>query len=284
MLGIFEYYWAEFAWELQRVKTIAAVRKALHPIREMSGLELFVFEPTEKASLAQLRELRRALEKLRTRLQTAIVDERRERERFDNAQNALRERGSDQQLQRLCESRQKSFLAAEELRKDLEQRVEKSREDLKRQGAYICQSELLDFVVSKRYAITPLNLANALAGLPFISWRHSAGRCKKLKASHPYELIYEMFQHVARALASPPRTADKAIEQLELYLRKRRPKNDHALQRLKDEFHYLKEATQAVYAEKPRRSAIPYRVFAGYQRRSSSRSSYDQLIEEEERL
>src|SRR5258708_39237303 len=39
--------------------------------------------------------------------------------------------------------------------------------------AHFAQTELLQFVLSERYIFTPLNFANAAAGLPHMSWRSS---------------------------------------------------------------------------------------------------------------
>jgi hypothetical protein len=45
------------------------------------------------------------------------------------------------------------------------------------QEAYVNRSELLEFLQSRRYAINPQNVANALAGLPAMKWRQSYTRC-----------------------------------------------------------------------------------------------------------
>ncbi len=48
---------------------------------------------------------------------------------------------------------------------------------LRDQEAYVSRAELLDFLQSRRYAVNPRNLANALAGLPTMKWRQSFARC-----------------------------------------------------------------------------------------------------------
>lgn len=49
--------------------------------------------------------------------------------------------------------------------------------------ADFARSELVRFCESPRYATTPRNVANALAGLPFIGWRQSTNTCIKSRAA-----------------------------------------------------------------------------------------------------
>ena len=54
---------------------------------------------------------------------------------------------------------------------------------LEAQEANFAQQELAKIILEKRCARHPLKLANAMAGLPFLSARVSYGRCSKLKCS-----------------------------------------------------------------------------------------------------
>jgi hypothetical protein len=155
---------------------------------------------------------------------------------------------------------------------------------VRRQEAHIAQSELLDFIGSKRYTLSPLSFANAMAGLPFISWRQSAARCRRIKAAQHFPLQYEMFQEVARALVSPPKTVENAIEQAEKYLLTNKRQSQLSIQRLREEWYFFRVAIETAYANKTERTAMPFKVFAEYQRRTATRSRYDQVMQEEGRL
>ena len=53
---------------------------------------------------------------------------------------------------------------------DVVRRLEARLRDLE---APFARQELFRFLKSKRYEVTPLALANAAAGLPYMGWRHS---------------------------------------------------------------------------------------------------------------
>jgi hypothetical protein len=56
---------------------------------------------------------------------------------------------------------------------------------LQNEEASLFQSEVLHFIIQERYALTPRNLANGIAALPYMKARHSAERCVRLKSNLP---------------------------------------------------------------------------------------------------
>jgi hypothetical protein len=123
-----------------------------------------------------------------------------------------------------------------------------------------------------------------MAGLPLIAWRQSIKRCAENIRRNGGTLSYQIFEEVTRALDGPPQTASRAVAQVRTHLARKRRKPSPAILMLKDDFYYLRVSIEAVYSQKPPRSAIPFRVSAEYFRRSATRNPYDQLIAEEDRL
>ncbi len=245
---------------------------------------MFTYEPAKETTWQELRALKRKWGGERIRLVEAIQEEREEKERLDRAERALQNAGSDDKLKQLCEQRKRRHAMAKEHVAGLTERIEHINEDIRRQEAFIAQSEFLDFLRSKRYAFNPLNIANAIAGLPLITWRQSVTRCQKHAATHLYALNMQMFRRVTQALANPPRSADRAVEQMKAHLLRINPKRDASITQLRADFYYLRLATQAVYKSRSPKSSLPYRVFAEFLRRTASRSQFDQVMEEETRL
>jgi hypothetical protein len=114
--------------------------------------------------------------------QIAVVfdDELAARNRLDKVEGALLDAAADEILQRACVKRKADYAAAAELLRHLQESMVELRKELRRREAHVSQAELLDFITGRRYTISPTSLANAMAGLPFIAWRHSAARCNEL--------------------------------------------------------------------------------------------------------
>lgn len=231
-----------------------------------------------------MRKTRHEAASLLESVRNAFGEERREQDRLDSALNALKNSGPDERLEQLSNKRKQDHASAVELIRELTRSHEEISEVLRRREAYICQFELLDFLTSQRYTLAPLSLANAMAGLPLIAWRQSIKRCAENIRRNGGTLSYQIFKEVTRALAGPPQTASRTVAQVRTHLVKKRRKPGPAILMLKDDFYYLRVSIEAVYFQKPPRSAIPFRVSAEYFKRSASRSPYDQVIAEEDRL
>jgi len=287
LLGQFEFHWSQFAWELQKAQSIPTVRKALLPIREPLGSEFewFTDESTEITTPDKLRLKRRAEAAFLQAVRDGSAEQRRAFERLERAQGALRNTPSDERLETLCEERQAQCDSAAHRQQALTCELEQIRGHVRRQQAYIAQSDVLAFVSSNRYEINPLNTANALAGLPFINWRTSAQRCSKRAACHPHKFQYELFRRVERALGNPsPQTPEQALERMKECLLGNKHRDDSSVQRLKEEWYFLRCAIQHAFENGLEKGAMPYRVFAEYQRRTSRRDAYDLVMQEEEQL
>jgi len=64
------------------------------------------------------------------------------------------------------------------------------------QEAFIYRSEVLKFLQAKEYRLTPFTLAHAIAGLPYITARHSAQLCSGMETQVPHSTTYELFQFI----------------------------------------------------------------------------------------
>jgi hypothetical protein len=279
--GNFDNGWGEVGWDLSRAKTIESLRKALEPLRGRPELELFLNEPKGPTTWKELREGRETINQLRDRLSLANQELSIARDRLDRLRGALLDSGSDDLLRRRCDEREKSHSTALEYSQQLQKLLNELTEEQRSRESYISQSELLKFIISKRHELTPLNISNATAGFPFITWRQSTARCATIPVAQG--LRYSMFQHLTRAFADSPHTAAEAVEQVKAYLLRIKG-NENSVRKLRNEWYYLRTAIEAVYSTKPHKGALPYRVLAEYCRRSSTRTRYDQLMEEEERL
>jgi hypothetical protein len=88
-------------------------------------------------------------------------------------------------------------LEQESRKADLESR--KLETTLLDQEAFFFRSQLLDFIKKADYEFTPRNVANALAGLPYITSRRSAELCSATKSDIAPSSSYEVLMFIASA-------------------------------------------------------------------------------------
>src|SRR4029077_10179182 len=201
-LDLLERYWAQVGWEILRAKNFQQLRSAFQPIQESSGrVEFFVRSSISKATTQTARATYRQLGRLNAQNRLGYEHERVLREQLDRAKSALQQAKDESQAAHIEGIRQKrehalqAFAVTRE-RSELEER--ELHKQMMNQWAYIAQNELLSFVHSQRYAINPLNLANAMAGLPNMGWRQSTKRCQKLEEPAGPGFGYSTFKLIER--------------------------------------------------------------------------------------
>jgi hypothetical protein len=93
-----------------------------------------------------------------------------------------------------------------------------------------------------------------------------------------------MFLDLEHVLANPPRTKREAVEKIKACLLGKKNPIPQSVREFRSHWYYLRVSIEMVYEQKPPKTALPYKVSAEYRRRSSVRSRYNQVLEEEERL
>jgi hypothetical protein len=102
-------------------------------------------------------------------------------------------------VQAQADQRKHSLLELEERLRQAEKESKELEKKVVDQETYWYCSQLLDFLLKGRYAIEPINLANALAGLPVMGWRESILRCSKMERTSSFvQFPYRVFEVVSR--------------------------------------------------------------------------------------
>lgn len=151
--------------------------------------------------------------------------------------------------------------------------------------ASFARNEFVKFIESNRYRLTPLNLANALAGLPFIGWRQSVNRCQKHPCTRPEGKSIQIFKTIERIVKSCVRRADLG-KHAELWLKNRRTKKSDGASALREKWYYLSWSIKTVLESDPRIPTrnLPFAITREYWNRIRLPSNVDRLFEEEERI
>jgi hypothetical protein len=156
------------------------------------------------------------------------------------------------------------------------------------QETYWYCSQLLDFLLGKRRnAVTPLNLANALAGLPEMGWRESDARCSKMHRSSPcvglscrlVELVSRMWRRRPRVSQDPPIEFFRA-QILEL------PKKDDGIREvLCRAWRDFRLAIEECWEESKSEEFMPYAITSTFLRnRARSKTLAERILAEREML
>lgn len=151
--------------------------------------------------------------------------------------------------------------------------------------ASFARGEFVRFCGSNRYRMNPMNIANALAGLPYIGWRQSATRCKKHPTTHGEGQSIQVFRTIERIVGSCVRRSDLAGH-AEIWLKDKRTKKSLGANVLRSKWYYLRWSIKTVLDADPRVSTqkLPFAITREYWRRTKQPSNVDVLFEEGERI
>jgi hypothetical protein len=284
-LDLLERYWAQVGWEIGRAKNLQQLRAAFGPIRESSGrLDFFVRPSISRATTHTARSTQKRVWRLNEQIRRGYENERELRERLDRARNALqqaKDASETAHIESIRQERERAFLAFSAKYEKLQQEERDLRNQMMNEWAYIAQNELLTFIHSGRYTINPLNLANAMAGLPQMGWRQSTKRCQKLQERPGPGFGYSTFKLIDRVYNKSSKRHFLAVFKAEL---RKQPKKNFAAMEMKRNWYYLQRAIKEVLQEKMLPGKVPFRIMAEYRRNMSSRTSVDLVFEEEEQL
>lgn len=158
-LEFFEYHWAEVAWDLSQAKTLPALREALRRAKRESVWELqpFTSEPTSRTTAKELKLLRAAERRINALLRSAHEQQRIATEKLERAMHAVNANPGDERLQKLKEKHEKQHASTQNQLAVLREEGASLDEKIKQKEAFFAQSELLDFIQSNRYTLTPVS-------------------------------------------------------------------------------------------------------------------------------
>lgn len=287
---VLEENWGLIGWELKHARTLGEIRAAFNAIKgfNCSRLEVFRREPTQSTTSAALRQLRKEIAAVQQLCREAYAAFMNGRESVDLGSQAFALATDDATRARLqhlqfdlvqkLHNATRAFEASQTRRDELQSKLDQ-------QEAYFAQSQLLEFIQSGRREFTPLNIAMAMAGMPRLSARVSSERCSSLKYANRLGLTYQMFEAVEVVFAHPPATVIEAVDRMRAYLLVPRGQDRTSIAELRKNWHFLNGAIESIYvASRHPRGAMPYRIFAEYQRRFAVQSQSDVLFAQENQL
>lgn len=296
LVWLFEQTWAYLGGRLPWVKKPAELLEVLqvwnNPNNSWSQhyiAKTLLRQTSIPATARWLASMRRDDGKLNEAVLNAALIKERRIQSLETAQRALSDNLSDADKAAVRDQisrRSEKLAAAEAEYSTLQEQQRKTLELLLDGEAFFARSEFLRFCKSNRYRLEPLNLANALAGLPHIGWRQSIKRCQPHEALGANGQSIQIFTAVDRIARSNVRRSD-LVGHAERWLKAQKGKQKtEGVSVLRQKWYYLRWSIKTVLEAEPRVASrdLPFAITKEYWKRISQPSNVDRLFEEEEQI
>ncbi len=290
LVFLFENNWADVGGKLRSIKRPADVIETLAVWKNNDQYVVkYLLRPSStSASPKWLTVTRRKLGNLNRALYCANDARERCRQSLETAQRALSadlSEGEKAIVQDQISRRAEKFAAADAEYVAATDRQKKMQDLLLDGEAFFARAEFVRFCKSNRYRLKPLNIANALAGLPYIGWRQSAKRCKKQPCPGVNGGSMQIFETIRRIVQSGTRRSE-LLRHAEQWLRAWGNTKSYGPSELQKKWYYLRWSIKTVLDSTPRVPTrdLPYAITREYWKRIAQPSNVDRLFEEEERI
>jgi hypothetical protein len=289
-IEILSFAWGDIGWKLTVARTPEDLRQAF------SSLKLHAHEFLLNPFVRPTRVQASALEIRRTKQNRGQPVKRTYEVQalLDTATQRMRESGSA--VSQNINSPHLKLLLKEHVRRLAEFRkfsreMDRLNGELKRldtlvadQEAYYARKELLDFISYAKYAHTPRNLAQAMAGLPHIGCWHSFQKCEKepspLWPTEPDEippLSYRVFLIIEECWIGKSHENYRSMVDLLLERIRALPPTSDLRAELKREVRYLSQAVEEIDLAHSPSGEVPHLIFASYLRNKGKPRSLEEL-------
>ena len=308
-IGLLSNAWPEIGWPLSRARSREDIRNVFASIRNVAAHEQillvpFVRETSLEATAREIRATRKELKALREGEHALVYDRYTPRsqtltERVRESKDALRVawRSGDPRRKQLRAEHLRRAREWATFRKDckeLRQRCTALERVLAQQEASFAQHELCAFIRGK-YAYSPRRLAEAMAGLPYLSANQSYRRC----SGHPESALWPPFQFrvfeiIGKAWKQRTDRSKLAfLRRIEKRVRTIRTTNEdgnpdrHAIgvqSHFVENWWYLKQAIKAINILQVVRGSVPYVIAGDFRKRVVQATPTDRVTASLERL
>jgi hypothetical protein len=210
LLNMFAFGWPEIGWQLAAAANRDALRLALQPLKDHTNrqyINRLLKETSARGDQHEIRKKRLVFGEAVEQMCEAQSHCSNCVSRCRDIEAAMIQATADQSkilLPQFSRRRMECQAAQDQSRSKTEMQLNLENDLVDEEAAY-AQDQLLIFVGKRKYAFHPLNLANAIAGLPFAIgvpfmgvWQSHA-RCSKMKSSGWPNYRYEVFKTIESA-------------------------------------------------------------------------------------
>ena len=295
-LSMLEENWAEIAFSLLELRRNehSAIEDVQKAFKSLNGTDtdrfsrVFLQGLPQQVTGTELRVNRIANSKLHDKIHAMRSQRLVLLSSCAQADEALKQAVEDDRvvIQEQVRARNDTLLRYEGRLSRMERESKELEHKVRDQETYWYCSELLDFLCGKRRnAIKPLNLANALAGLPDMGWRSSNARCARMPRDSSVGLPYRVVELMRRMCRRRPKDSkDPPIEFFRIQILEL-PKKDGIRDVLGRKWRDLRLAIEDCWKEQHSDEFLPYAITSEFMRKNlRSKSSADQVLDASEML
>jgi hypothetical protein len=292
LVQIFEGSWGEIGWGLPRCKKADDLALIFRPLRESRSwiaevVEIFCRPSSEAFSPSTLRQVRSERRRLAEPLRLAEKSMGVAEDRLHKLDGVfMQAHGRSRRIVKRARKQRRKELwktSVEYLKlADSEKRLKARQKSL--EGSFARQ-ELMRFIRSKRYDVTPLSLANAVAGIPYMGWRHSMRRNANTPPVTLNGLAYQTFKAI-RYLAETPkkRTEKDLVKSFRESIRLLPRRYKLAQEEFAKNWLYLERAIRKSFRTKSPRKALPFEIVKRYFEQLQTQSHLDIILAEQAQI
>ena len=190
--------------------TIEDVRRAFLPAKEHphdAGLGThFYRERIQQASPADVVGTGMRFAQVAAEILQTTADKDRAAHLCADAQAALALAANPkdkEHVERVVQQRKENLTRLDAKLAELQRTQKDLEETLRDQQAYVCRSEVLDFLLAADHPVDPRHIANAIAALPRKNWRESFALCSQVPFDPYVQHDYQVFQVISAILNDP---------------------------------------------------------------------------------
>jgi hypothetical protein len=269
LVQAFENSWGEIGWELSQCKKADELLKALSPLlNSYADLVSVLCRPSDE--MPDWAALRKARSKRRSLVRQSYAVDAEKREAHDELRKEERALAVGTKAQRriLRQAQKERRNAASEVELKYRNLAETLRNLKSRQAALeasVARYELFRFLKSRRYSLTPLSLANAVANVPCSGWRQSMRRCRKQPCMVAKASYYQIFKAIRYlTIKGNKRTGRDLAKDFRARIPALPSRYRFVKGRLAEHWFYIERAIQLTFRANPILSAMPFKIMDHY--------------------
>ena len=268
--NVFSALWGETGWQLQKCRSENDVLMALSPLNQVPFIRerasMFFYESREAVSAANPRKLRRELDSVRQSRQSVDRIKEDAFERANRIDAVLAQFPNNRR--QIKKERKRLWEGASGLKQkwlELSRRQKGLEDQLRQTEAVFARQQVLNFCRMGRYELTPLHLAGAVAGLPYMRWRQSMRRTIDQPSAFENGLDFQVFKAIRFVVENANRKSAKTlITEFRETIPQLPSRHRAAKLELAEKWYYLRSAIGRAFRAKLPPRALPFEIAKHY--------------------